>query len=70
MTYFCSEGYNPSGEHGVNPLDPELAIAWPSEQPQLSARDAAAPSLATMRDEGRLPDLATCERYTESLRTQ
>jgi dTDP-4-dehydrorhamnose 3,5-epimerase len=70
LTYFCSETFNPSGEHGVHPLDPDLAISWPAERPQLSARDAAAPSLATMRDEGRLPDLATCERYTESLRSQ
>ena len=27
-------------------LDPELAVKWPTETPQFSARDAAAPSLA------------------------
>ncbi|MFC4042117.1 dTDP-4-dehydrorhamnose 3,5-epimerase family protein, partial [Dactylosporangium siamense] len=64
----CSETYNPTGEHGIHPLDPDLGIVWPADEPQLSTRDAAAPSLAQMRAEGRLPDLATCESYTQSLR--
>ena len=54
----------------MHPLDPELGIAWPAGEPILSARDAAAPSLAQLRDEGRLPDYATCQGYTESLRSQ
>src|SRR4051812_25525166 len=58
ITYLCSETYNPTGEHGIHPLDPDLGIVWPVDGPQLSARDAAAPSLAQMRDAGRLPDLA------------
>lgn len=70
LTYLCSETFNPTGEHGINPLDPDLAIQWPSDEPQLSAKDAAAPSLAEMRDTGRLPDYAACERYTQSLRSQ
>jgi dTDP-4-dehydrorhamnose 3,5-epimerase len=70
LTYMCSETYNPAGEHGVHPLDPELAIVWPVEQPQLSARDAAAPRLAELRAAGRLPDFGTCRQYTESLRGQ
>jgi dTDP-4-dehydrorhamnose 3,5-epimerase len=40
---------------GVNPLDPELAVAWPvtidvSNRSQISAKDAAAPSWASTRD--------------------
>ncbi|MFC4047825.1 dTDP-4-dehydrorhamnose 3,5-epimerase family protein, partial [Dactylosporangium siamense] len=66
----CSETYNPTGEHGIHPLDPDLGIVWPVDEPQLSARDAAAPSLAQMRAEGRLPDFTTCEAYTQSLRAQ
>jgi dTDP-4-dehydrorhamnose 3,5-epimerase len=70
LTYLCSETYNPTGEHGIHPLDPDLGIVWPVDGPQLSARDAAAPSLAQLRDAGRLPDLATCEAYTQGLRAQ
>ncbi|WP_433045601.1 dTDP-4-dehydrorhamnose 3,5-epimerase family protein [Dactylosporangium sp. CS-033363] len=70
LTYMVSETYNPTGEHAVHPLDPELAIAWPADEPLLSARDAAAPSLARTREAGGLPDYATCQRYTESLRSQ
>jgi dTDP-4-dehydrorhamnose 3,5-epimerase len=70
LTYLCSESYNPTAEHAVHPLDPDLGIVWPADEPILSARDSAAPSLAQLRDEGRLPDYATCRRYTESLRVQ
>jgi dTDP-4-dehydrorhamnose 3,5-epimerase len=45
--YFTGED-----EHGVAWNDPELAIAWPVEQPILSDRDRANPSLANaLRDE-------------------
>lgn len=53
VTYLCSTGYNPAAEHGVNPLDDELGIAWPTAgrdgtplEYELSAKDQAAPSLA------------------------
>lgn len=67
IVYLCSETYNPAGEHGVHPLDPELGIEWPSANPVLSARDAAAPSFARARESGLLPDYATCQAYTASL---
>jgi dTDP-4-dehydrorhamnose 3,5-epimerase len=70
LTYVCSETYNPSGEHGVHPLDPDLAIEWPADVPLLSARDEASPTLAEMLAAGRLPDYAACEAYTQSLKTQ
>lgn len=69
LTYLCSTVYNPTGEHGVHPLDPELNIDWPVDQPNLSARDAAAPTLAEARAAGTLPDFATCGEYMRSLRT-
>ena len=68
LTYLCSETYNPAGEHTVHPLDTELGIAWPAAQPLLSARDAAAPSLREAMAQGLLPDYATCQAYTASLR--
>ncbi|GAA3289122.1 dTDP-4-dehydrorhamnose 3,5-epimerase family protein [Dactylosporangium vinaceum] len=70
LAYMVSETFNPTGEHTLHPLDPDLDIRWPVDEPILSARDTAAPSLAQLRAEGRLPDYATCQRYTESLRFQ
>ena len=59
VLYLCSTPYVPSREHGVHPLDPELGIAWPADlEPVLSAKDAAAPSLAQARAAGLLPDYA------------
>jgi dTDP-4-dehydrorhamnose 3,5-epimerase len=69
LTYLCSATYNPTAERSVNPLDPELAISWPADAPQLAPRDLSAPSLAAARDGGLLPDYATCREYTSSLRT-
>ncbi len=70
LSYLCSEPYHPTGEHAVHPLDPDLAIEWPAEVPQLSARDEAAPSLADAIATGLLPDYAACKEYTESLRVR
>jgi dTDP-4-dehydrorhamnose 3,5-epimerase len=67
LTYLCSTGYNPAGEHTVHPLDPDLAIEWPAEAPILSARDEAAPSLADAKASGLLPDYAACRAYIQSL---
>jgi dTDP-4-dehydrorhamnose 3,5-epimerase len=66
LTYLCSETYAPNREHGVHPLDPDLAIAWPAGSPVLSDRDAAAPSLAQALSDGLLPDYERCLRCTES----
>ncbi|MPZ26544.1 MAG: dTDP-4-dehydrorhamnose 3,5-epimerase [Micromonosporaceae bacterium] len=60
LAYLCSTVYQPAAEHTVHPLDPELAIDWPVDDPVLSERDAAAPAL---RD-APLPDHRTCQaRY-------
>ncbi|MEE1784437.1 dTDP-4-dehydrorhamnose 3,5-epimerase [Streptomyces sp. SP17BM10] len=70
LSYVCSETYNPTGEHAVHPLDPDLGIEWPADVPQLSARDAAAPTLAEAIASGLLPDYEQCLAYTEGLRTK
>lgn len=66
-TYLCSTGYNPAVEHGLDPLDPELDLPWPSRMdPVLSAKDRAAPSLAQAVASGALPTYDDClARYTE-----
>jgi dTDP-4-dehydrorhamnose 3,5-epimerase len=66
VAYLCSTTYRPGHEHGVHPLDPVLGIAWPAAQPVLSAKDAAAPSLADARSSGLLPEYETCRAYTAS----
>lgn len=75
VTYLCSAGYAPDREHGVHPLDPELAIAWPTTDragrpltPLLSDKDAAAPTLAEARATGLLPRHDEVEAYVASLR--
>ncbi|MEB3368196.1 dTDP-4-dehydrorhamnose 3,5-epimerase family protein [Saccharopolyspora mangrovi] len=72
MNYLCSTGYNPSGEHGINPLDPELGLPWAAEltgEAILSEKDRNAPTLAEAADSGLLPDFNTCLAHYESLRT-
>lgn len=68
LSYLCSTTYNPTGEHAVHPLDADLGIEWPAEVPQLSARDAAAPTLAQARESGLLPRYDACREFTASLR--
>lgn len=74
VTYLCSSEYSPDREHGVNPLDPELGIDWPSVgrrgQPlqfRMSAKDSEACSLTEARDAGLLPRYDDVLRYVESL---
>jgi len=69
VVYLCSAPYAPGREHGVNPLDPEIGIAWPVDtEPVLSGKDAAAPTLEEARRSGLLPSYADCMAYQASLR--
>jgi dTDP-4-dehydrorhamnose 3,5-epimerase len=73
VAYLCSSSYDPAREHGVHPLDPDLAIAWPTHgrdgrtlDLQLSDKDAEAPSLAEAHDA--LPRLDVVDEYLAGLR--
>ncbi|QTJ69924.1 dTDP-4-dehydrorhamnose 3,5-epimerase family protein [Rhodococcus sp. ZPP] len=62
VVYLCSSGYAPEREHGINPLDPEIGIEWPTTSRAgsaleftLSEKDSSAPSLSEARDSGQLP---------------
>ena len=68
VTYLCTTGYNPTGEHGVHPLDPAIGVDWPVADPVLSAKDAAAPTLAEAAEQGLLPSYAECVAFYASLR--
>jgi dTDP-4-dehydrorhamnose 3,5-epimerase len=69
VTYLCSEPYNPTGEHGISPLDPALELPWPDDvEPLLSDKDAAAPTLAEAKESGLLPSYDVCTAFYENLR--
>jgi len=55
VAYLCSSTYRPGHEHGINPLDPALRVAWPAAAPVLSTKDAEAPTLSEARAAGLLP---------------
>ncbi len=68
VSYLCSDVFRPEREHGVDPLDPMIGLAIPSElgAPILSAKDADAPSLADAAAAGLLPTWDACRaRYDE-----
>ena len=67
--YLCSEPYAPTREHGIHPLDPELALPWPAKSGLLSPKDAAAPTLAQALETGLLPTYEDYLSFTAELRT-
>jgi dTDP-4-dehydrorhamnose 3,5-epimerase len=75
VMYLCSTGYSPGREHGIHPLDPQIAIEWPTTDrhgnpvtPQLSDKDTAAPTLAEAAEQGLLPRYDEVAAYVASLR--
>ncbi|WP_405863916.1 dTDP-4-dehydrorhamnose 3,5-epimerase [Streptomyces sp. NBC_00005] len=69
VVYLCSEGYAPEREHGIHPLDPDLAIEWPAGiEPLLSPKDAQAPTLAEAEAMGLLPSYEDCVAFRRTLR--
>jgi dTDP-4-dehydrorhamnose 3,5-epimerase len=75
VSYLCSAPYAPGREHGIHPLDPALAIEWPTTgrdgaalTPALSDKDASAPTLAEAESSGLLPTYAAAQEFVGSLR--
>lgn len=70
-SYLCSTAYDPTAEHGVDPLDPDLGLPWAEHvEPGaliLSDKDRAAPSLAAARAADALPTLDACHARREAL---
>lgn len=67
VTYLVSTGYSPTRESGIDPMDPELDLPWPTDlEFEFSAKDRAAPTLAEARQQGLLPTMEECvARYAE-----
>jgi dTDP-4-dehydrorhamnose 3,5-epimerase len=56
VTYLVTDIYRPEREHGVNPLDPDIALTFPAGiKPVLSDKDTSAPTLAEALAAGSLP---------------
>jgi dTDP-4-dehydrorhamnose 3,5-epimerase len=66
--YLCTASYNPTGEHGIHPLDTEVGLVLPPGiDPLLSPKDDAAPSLSDAAASGRLPTQAGCAAWADGL---
>jgi dTDP-4-dehydrorhamnose 3,5-epimerase len=71
VSYLVTDTYNPTGEHGINPLDPDIALVFPDEAGEalLSPKDTDAPGLLAARDAGLLPTWDAMRSYYDSLKT-
>ena len=69
VSYLVTDTYNPTGEHAINPLDPQIALAFPPEAgaPLLSPKDLEAPSLADAEKLGLLPSWDAAKAYYAEL---
>ena len=54
VTYLLTSKYDPEEEFEIHPLDPELGITWPIQNPSLSLKDAAAATLQEQFTSGNL----------------
>lgn len=71
VSYLVTDVYNPTAEHGINPLDTDIALVFPDEAGEalLSPKDTDAPGLLQARDAGLLPTWDAMRAYYESLNT-
>jgi dTDP-4-dehydrorhamnose 3,5-epimerase len=69
VSYLVTDTYNPGREHGINPLDPDIALVFPPEagEPLLSPKDTEAPGLLEARDSGLLPTWDAARAFYASL---
>ncbi len=69
VSYLVTDTYNPSAEHGIDPLDPQIGLVFPPEagEPLLSPKDTDAPTLAEAAEQGLLPQWDAVRAYYETL---
>jgi dTDP-4-dehydrorhamnose 3,5-epimerase len=69
VTYLVTETYSPAREHGITPVDPMIALEFPSDIGEifLSPKDTDAPTLAQAERDGLLPTFAAARAFTASL---
>ncbi|MEO7146988.1 MAG: dTDP-4-dehydrorhamnose 3,5-epimerase family protein [Terrimesophilobacter sp.] len=71
VSYLVSDTYHPDREHGINPLDPEIALLFPDAAGELllSPKDTAAPGLSEAAASGLLPTYEEARAFYASLDT-
>jgi dTDP-4-dehydrorhamnose 3,5-epimerase len=71
VTYLVSDVFQPTREHGISPLDPEIGLVFDLPQAELifSDKDAQAPTLAEAQALGILPTYDECLDWYASLKT-
>lgn len=71
VTYLVTSVFNAGAEHGINPLDTDIALRFPEEAgaPLLSPKDTDAPGLAEAAASGILPSWEACQALYASLRS-
>jgi dTDP-4-dehydrorhamnose 3,5-epimerase len=69
VSYLVTDVYNPTREHGINPLDAEIGLRFPEEAGELllSPKDTEAPGLAEAAAAGLLPTWETARAFYASL---
>lgn len=72
VTYLVTDVYNPTREHGINPLDPDVALKFPPEAGDLllSSKDTEAPGLAESAAQGLLPEWKAAREFYASLNSK
>ena len=72
VSYLVTDVYNPTAEHGINPLDPEIGLEFPvpADELLLSPKDTDAPGLTEARLAGLLPTWDDARAFYASLDTK
>jgi len=72
VSYLVTDVFNASREHGINPLDADIALVFPPEagEPMLSPKDVDAPSLTGAAASGLLPTWTDARAFYSSLKGQ
>lgn len=71
VSYLVTDVYNPTREHGINPLDPDIHLEFPvpGDELLLSPKDTDAPGLAEAASTGLLPEWSAARAFYSSLTT-
>lgn len=69
VSYLVSDTFNPTREHGINPLDEQVALEFPIpfDELLLSPKDTDAPGLAAATEAGLLPTWDGARAFYDSL---
>ena len=69
VSYLVTDVYSPGREHGINPLDPEIALEFPipAEELLLSPKDTEAPGLSEAAQAGMLPTWDAAKAFYATL---